>query len=102
MLKVMHLESLESVPDIADRLKLPHRIINDLIDDAARLLGRHVAARVTFMRGPDKDFEGAIEDLTERAPPGAFMSAVDEARRARADRGVHVNAREWLAKGREE
>jgi hypothetical protein len=36
MLKVMHLESLESVPDIADRLKLPHRIINDLIDDATQ------------------------------------------------------------------
>lgn len=36
MLKLMHLESLESVPDIADRMKLPHRVVQDLIEDATQ------------------------------------------------------------------
>src|SRR4029077_17446164 len=34
MLKLMHIESLETVPDIAARMKLPQRLVQALIDDA--------------------------------------------------------------------
>ncbi len=37
MLKLMHIESLETVPEIAERIKLPNRIVQDLIDEATSL-----------------------------------------------------------------
>ncbi|HVC53885.1 MAG TPA: hypothetical protein VND87_17835 [Stellaceae bacterium] len=34
MLKLIHIESLETVPELAERMKLPSRIVQELIDDA--------------------------------------------------------------------
>lgn len=34
MLKLIHLESLETVPELSERMKLPSRIVQELIDDA--------------------------------------------------------------------
>jgi energy-coupling factor transporter ATP-binding protein EcfA2 len=34
LLKFMHLESCGTVPELADRMKLPHRLVQQLIDDA--------------------------------------------------------------------
>src|SRR5436190_333788 len=36
MLKLMHLESLETVPELSDRMKLPHRVLQQLMDEAAQ------------------------------------------------------------------
>src|SRR6267378_2204051 len=38
MLKFMHLEACETVPELAGRMKLPHRVIQQLLDDAVRKL----------------------------------------------------------------
>jgi predicted ATPase with chaperone activity len=36
MLKFMHLEACETVPELAARMKLPHRVVQQLLDDAAQ------------------------------------------------------------------
>jgi predicted ATPase with chaperone activity len=36
MLKFMHLEACETVPELAGRMKLPHRVVQQLLDDAAQ------------------------------------------------------------------
>src|SRR5882724_719373 len=37
MLKFMHIEACETVPDLAGRMKLPHRVVQQLLDDASQL-----------------------------------------------------------------
>ncbi len=34
LLKLMHIEALETVPELAERMKLPSRIVQELLDDA--------------------------------------------------------------------
>jgi len=36
LLKLMHLESLETVPELSDRMKLPHRVVQQLMDEATQ------------------------------------------------------------------
>jgi hypothetical protein len=36
LLKLMHLESLETVPELAERMRLPSRVVQEVIDDATR------------------------------------------------------------------
>jgi hypothetical protein len=36
LLKLMHLESLETVPELTERMKLPSRVVQEVIDDATR------------------------------------------------------------------
>lgn len=73
----------------------------DLLSVGARLLGRHVVARVTFQRG-ERDFEGEVESLEERAPPSSLLDAVTDARRALLDHGVVFDARAWFAEAEED
>ena len=40
LLKFMHLEACETVVDLAGRMKLPHRVIQQLLDDAIQLRNR--------------------------------------------------------------
>jgi len=37
MLKLMHLESLETVPELSERMKLPSRVVQELIDEGTNL-----------------------------------------------------------------
>src|SRR5258708_15779123 len=37
MLKFMHIEACETVPELAGRMKLPHRVVQQLLDDASQL-----------------------------------------------------------------
>lgn len=73
----------------------------NLVDVAAHMIGRHVAARVTFLRGEERDFEGAIEHLEERPPLGSFMEAIEHARQQLDEEGVQVDAAAWLGEERE-
>jgi len=68
----------------------------DLLTEAARLIGKHVAARVTFQRG-EVDFEGEIERLEERAAPSQFLEAVSAARKTLEEQGIVFDATAWLA-----
>lgn len=70
---------------------------SDFLDRAARLIGRNVAARVTFLRGLNKDFEGSIEDIEERSPAGELMSAIEKARVDISEHGIVISAKEWFA-----
>ena len=74
---------------------------SDLLGDAARLLGKHVAARVTFQRG-ETDYEGEIEGLEERSTPTNLLDAVAAARKTLEENGVVFDAKAWLAEDAEE
>jgi hypothetical protein len=37
LLKLMHLESLETVPELSDRMKLPSRVVQELLDEGTHL-----------------------------------------------------------------
>ena len=37
VLKFMHLQACETVPELAARMKLPHRVVQQLLDDATQL-----------------------------------------------------------------
>src|SRR5258708_38915240 len=37
MLKFMHIEACETVPELAGRMKLPHRVVQQLLGDASQL-----------------------------------------------------------------
>lgn len=36
LLKLMHLESLETVPELSERMRLPSRVVQEVVDDATR------------------------------------------------------------------
>ncbi|HEX3881410.1 MAG TPA: hypothetical protein VHW66_02010 [Stellaceae bacterium] len=42
LLKLMHLESLETIPELSERMRLPSRVVQELIDEATQL--RYVQA----------------------------------------------------------
>ena len=76
----------------------------EMVEAAARLIGRHVAARVTFLRGPEaeRDTDGVVEAIEERAAPGDLLDAVTVARRQLEEHGLVVDAKAWLAEDRDE
>ncbi len=73
----------------------------ELMTEAAPLLGAHVLARVTFLRG-EQDWEGEIESIEERPEEQDFMSLIREARQKLQDRDVVVDARAWLTENDEQ
>jgi hypothetical protein len=74
----------------------------DLVEAAARMIGRNVSARVTFQRGESKDFDGALESLEERATPADLMDAIGVARTEIESKGIEVDAEAWWAEERED
>lgn len=64
---------------------------------AAALIGKQVAARVTFLRGEEKDHAGEIEALEEKAPDSGFLDAIRKAREQLRAKGVVIDSAAWLA-----
>lgn len=69
----------------------------ELVARAAPMIGHHVSARVTFIRGEERDWPGEIEEIEERPAPGDFMEAVRAARLELAERGIAVDSTAWSA-----
>jgi len=68
----------------------------ETLQKAAGLLGHAVAARVTFLRGEEQDWEGEIEEIEERAAAGEFMETIKRARRELQEKGIVIDASKWL------
>jgi hypothetical protein len=75
---------------------------SDLIEASAQLLGRHVEARVTFLRGETKDFDGELEQITQRDPSSDLMMGIFAARNEMRERGISIDAEAWLAEERDD
>lgn len=75
----------------------------ELVAKAARTIIRNadVRARVTFLRGEYRDFDGAIEDITEHAAKSDFLEAIAEVRKNLDEAGVEIDADAWFAQERE-
>jgi len=74
----------------------------EIIKCAAALITHHVEARVTFLRGESRDWEGSIEGVRERRPQSSFMAAIEEARRSLIEKGIVVDSRAWLGEDKED
>jgi hypothetical protein len=68
----------------------------EMLQTAAGLLGRSVAAKVTFLRGDEQDWEGEIEEIEERAGAGHFMETIKRARRELQEKGIVIDASTWV------
>ncbi|MBV9859965.1 MAG: ATPase [Alphaproteobacteria bacterium] len=70
LLKFMHIESRETVPELADSLKLSQRVIEQILDDAAHQ--NYIQARGSVAGGVGTSIRYALSDQGRTAAKEAF------------------------------
>jgi hypothetical protein len=68
----------------------------ELVGSCATLLGRNVSARVTFVRGNERDWDGDLEEVVERSNATDLLTALEDARRELTEKGIVIDASQWI------